>query len=444
MFQTYHKPLFENNNALKLGKIHCIILVAYNAFEEKAIVQKDEKEKEFNPTPLEFTAFGKETAGNFIKWWVRKHTGMLGEINRKITEVKYSLDRLKRDSEKLAENSSASTYEELIDELCDFVEKHNKDIDALHRFVLWLKGLDELSPCVLFNHPPWSITQLSERYLKIEQCNDTAIQRCVETVLGLKLHDMPTLATIRNEMESEWAESVDPEFRGSSPITFKAAFHRASRKILNEFALYFLKIRDSVHLIRSEIDSFLKEDILYNKEFMKLFISKAVHAYKSECVLWDFKKTISAWYNTENKKLKVDFACNVASFANSKGGLIIIGITDNGEICGVKECKRRIRQSRSILERYLDSDLKIDLIDIYTMPVPNGMGNLVNCLIIKIPQSKDVVGVKGINDKEYLFPVREDDGIKYCSFRQVSKMKENVLEDNFLFAKNIAEFVYYH
>jgi len=327
----------------------------------------------------------------------------------------------------------------LIDELGDFIEERDREIDILHSFVLWLNGLDELSPCVLFTHPPWSTTQLSERCFRVEKCDEAQIQRSMETVFGLRLHGMPTLAMVRSEMESEWAESVDPEYQGSSPITFQKAFSRASRKILNEFALYFSKIRDSVELVRSELDSFSRGEILRNEEFLNLFIAKVLPKHRLECDLWDFKRTIGAWHNTRLEELKVDFACNVAAFANSRGGLIIIGISDDRETLGVEECEIRIQQSRSILERYLD---RSELIGISSMPIQDNRGNTVNCVIIRIPQSKDPVGVSDTSGMKYLFPVRMDDGIRYRSPRQVSEMKEDIGEDNFAFAGDMASFVY--
>ena len=187
--------------------------------------------------------------------------------------------------------------------------------------------MDDFAPSILFSCPPWRTSDNSERFLKIEgNPTDVQLNIAVRIVFGLWSNG-PTLAQIRNEMESDYANSVDPEDYRSYMITDKMAFHRASKKILQEFRTYFHAIRESVDLIKSEINSFLKEGVLKNEQFLRLFILKAIPKFAPECELWDFKETIDAWHNTSVEKLKADFGYNVASYANNKGGLIIIGIT---------------------------------------------------------------------------------------------------------------------
>jgi len=441
-FQDHHKILFASTSVSKLGKIHCVLLAADNLLEKKSRAEKTESSEEFDLTPLKLTLFGRETAGNFINWWVRKNVSKLGEIKTRIEGIIPHFTELKRSSLKLEEKSSANSYQELIIELRNFAEQHIKEIDEIYSFVLWLHGLDELAPCVLFTHPPWSTSQLSVRHFKVKtKCNEIQEHRAIEIVFGLWSNG-PTLAKIRNEMEYEWAESVDPENRITCPITFQKAFRRASKKILNEFTTYFEKVRDSVELIQSELLSFSREEILGNEEFLRLFIQRVLPIHRLESSLWDFKKTVPAWHNPSCQRLKLDFACNVASFANFKGGLLIIGISDNREILGVSDTERRIRQSRSIMETYFAKPL--ESIDIFSLPIKDTNGNLVNCIVVKTPQTKKVIEVKESPDgRKYLFPVRRDDGIEYKSYKQIEDMKRNVADDNFNFAKEIVNLVYY-
>jgi hypothetical protein len=440
--ESYHESLFKSEPASRLGQIHCIILVADNIYEKKAKVQQIRKNEEFDLSPVELTPFGEETAGNLIKWWIRKKVGLLGQIRERTQAIKPCLDKLKRESLTLNQTLSVSKYKDLVDALRNFVEQHHADIDALYDFVSWLSKLDEIGPCVLFTHPPWSTTQLSDRYLKVEHCGEAQVQKSTEIVFGLRSSGMLTLAQVRNDIESDWADSVDPEYASPSPITCETAFPQASRKILNEFTLYFQKIRDSVELVLSELLSFSKEEILKNEEFLKLFISKAMPKHRVECELWDFKETIPAWHATKNEELKSDFACNVASYANSKGGLLLIGIDKHRKVIGVDKIETRIQQSRSILENFL-ADFPAST-EIFSLPTKDENGKIVNCIIIKIPQTKDVVGVRetlgGVN---YKYPVRTDDGIMYKSHKEVANMKKDIPEDNFLFSKDISDFVYF-
>lgn len=439
-FKSCHESLVNTEQASKLGQIHCVILFADNIYEKMVRVQKKEKIGEFDFSPVKLTLFGEETLGHFINWWVRKKVGLIGQITKKIQEIMPFLNNLKRESLKLSQSSSAKKYEGLINELEVFIKEHDGDIEAFYHFVLWLKELDELGPCILFTHPPWSTTQLSDRYIKVENCNETQIRLCTEIVSGIWWHGMPTLAYVRNDMESDWADHADPEYTGPSPITYEAAFPQASKKITYEFALYFQKIRDSVELVQSELLSFSKEEILTNEEFLKLLISKILPKYRLENELWDLKETFSAWHNENSEEGKLDFACNVASYANSKGGLIIIGIDDKKrEIKGVSEPEIRIRQSRSILDRFLEPLPK--RIEIISLPINDNDGKMVNCIIAKIPQTKDVIEVKEIISEGRKVPVRQDDGIRYKSYKEVLETKRTILEDNFVFAKDLSNLV---
>lgn len=89
-FASYHEPLFKSEQALRLGRIHCAILVADNAYEKRAKVQKTEKNGEFDFSPIELTSFGEETLGHFVKWWVRKKVNLLDRIAKNTRSIALS------------------------------------------------------------------------------------------------------------------------------------------------------------------------------------------------------------------------------------------------------------------------------------------------------------------------------------------------------------------
>jgi hypothetical protein len=274
----------------------------------------------------------------------------------------------------------------------------------------------------------------------LNECNETRIKRCTEIVTGLWWHGKPTLSYVRDDIESDWAESNE-EYQGPSPITYETALRQANNKILGEFALYFLKIRDSVDLIRSELLSFSKDDLLTNSEFLRLFISRILLKYALETKLWDLKEIFSAWRNEKEDKLKIDLACNVAAYANSNGGVLVIGIDDKKrQVIGVRDPEVRIRQTRSILERFLEPLPKT--FEIFGLPIQDKDGNAVNCIVITIPQTKDVIEVKEVTSPGTLKPVREDDGIKYKSYKEVANSKRGISNENYLFMRELLDTVY--
>ena len=141
--------------------------------------------------------------------------------------------------------------------------------------------------------------------------------------------------------------------------------------------------------------------------------------------------------------LKRTFACDVASFANSKGGMLIIGISDDREIIGVEQTTTRINQSKRFLDSCLDKS--IDGIEILSVPIMrnNETQSIGDCLIIIIPQTKDVIGVKNdINGLSYRYPIRVNDGVEFKTYNEISVLKEGIVEDNYTYAQELVEFTY--
>jgi len=434
--------LLKSENAIKLGKIHCVILAADTRFMEAAGIIDKESPVVFEFRPVTLTPFGHEASGHFIQWWVIKNANMLGDVSTKISAVYDSIVKLKRSSEELSVKSSATTYDELLTELRNFADSYAKEITQFESFVLNLNNLNFFAPSLLFSCPPWSTSDHQERFFKIkEKPSDSQMAICTRAVFGLWSSGRIVLDKIRSDMESEYADSVDPEDYSSYGVTYQSAFPRAAKKILQEFRTYFQEIREFVDLLSSEISSFLNDGALNNEVFLRSFIAKAIPRFRPECELWDFKETIAAWHNTSDDRLKSDFACNLAAFANHKGGLIIIGIDDkNRKIVGLDKVETRIQQSRSILESFLDNQVSFEM---FTVVLQNDEGKNVNCIVLKIPRTNAVIGVKETaGGASYKYPVRTDDGIKYRSYQEVAKTKEGI-KDNFAFSKKIAEFTYF-
>jgi hypothetical protein len=439
---TSDEILLKSENATKLGRIHCIILAADTQFMEEAGIIDKEPPVVFEFRPVTLTAFGREASGHFIKWWVKKNAIELGDVSAKIKAAYDSLVNLKRRSEELSVKSSATTYDELLTELRDFADSHSKDIAQFESFVINLNGMNYFAPSLLFSCPPWSTSDHSERFFRIEgKLTDSQVAMGTRAVFGLWSNGRLVLDKTRSDMECEYADSVDPEDNRSYGITYQEAFPRAAKKILQEFRTYFQEIRESIDLLSSEISSFLNDGALNNEVFLRLFIAKAIPRFRPECELWDFKETIAAWHNASDDRLKSDFACNVAAFANHKGGLIIIGIDDkNRKIVGLDKVETRIQQSRSILESFLDNQVSVEM---FTIVLQNDEGKNVNCIILKIPQTAAVIGVKETaGGASYKYPVRTDDGIKYRRHKEVAETKKET-KDNFAFSREIAEFTYF-
>jgi len=60
-----------------------------------------------------------------------------------------------------------------------------------------------------------------------------------------------------------------------------------------------------------------------------------------ETQLWDFKETLEMWHakHKEKEEAEVKFGEQIAAFANTNGGVLIIGITDKPprKVIGVQD-----------------------------------------------------------------------------------------------------------
>jgi hypothetical protein len=95
--------------------------------------------------------------------------------------------------------------------------------------------------------------------------------------------------------------------------------------------------------------------------FWRRFVNKAVSPGKVETQLWDFKETLSLWHaanGPEKEKAKVAFAEDVASFANARGGVLVVGVSDKRQIVGISDdphqTEQRLKFAADALEKHLE------------------------------------------------------------------------------------------
>ncbi len=334
--------------------------------------------------------------------------------------------------------------------MLNFIEKKKDAINNFYAFVAWLKQMDELAPNIIFSHPVWSRSELSSRSFGIRKEEDAqALHLCIELVLGLSkinhlVGPIPILASEYSDQASEWADSVDPEEWGNRPcpISFQTVFPQASKRILKEFATYFQKIRNSAESVLEEISALNREELLTNDVFLNLFLTKALPTHVQENKLWDFKETYAAWHNSKPEELKVTLANDVAAFANKRGGLILVGFSNQREIVGLSDIEAKILQTQGILKSYCTTGY--ESISFYPLKLTRKDGKPVVCLVIIIPQTKDVIDVKkSLGGIEFACPIRLSAGTGFTNHAEVGKTKTGLTENNLNFAKDLADFVYF-
>lgn len=172
-----HEILFSSEVALTLGKAHYLILEADTTLDDRTIIRDDAKApfSRITSTPL-----GSEIHGDFVKWFLRKHIDNIGNLKLRVEEILPALTELKHLSENAIGESTAESYQQFMEELKALIETKKTEVDKFYEFVVWLKQIDELSPCLLFSHPTWSCSELSSRSFTIRKENvDSLVRLCV-------------------------------------------------------------------------------------------------------------------------------------------------------------------------------------------------------------------------------------------------------------------------
>ena len=387
-----HEILFDGSS-LQMGKIHWYILRASNEMYERQYVEKGETRVS--------TAFAKEVAQDETHWWVFKKETDIDEFQKKTHNLLEQVQKLKEDSLSIKNKFVPESYDELVYNLKEFASQHSVEINALYDYVVWLFNRDVLAPSILFSYRVWGSTRRSVRIIRVignsPEQDENNVKTCIEIIFGLRDRMCWSIYTIYNDMASDIADSYDPEDRPSSiSVDKRALLTRTSYHVLGEFAAYFEFIRQSLRNIMLEVDQYMTEArLLYDESFWIRFTLKAMADGRVETQLWDFKNTLEMWHCASEKKIaaEIEFAEDVAGFANANGGLLIIGISDKlpRKIIGITNIEEKINSINPILSRYVQNNMPLHLQQIR---LKDENGKDCDCLIIVVAQTKNVIEVK--------------------------------------------------
>ena len=180
--------------------------------------------------------------------------------------------------------------------------------------------------------------------------------------------------------------------------------------------------------------------IFYNNDFWNRFVHKTID--KLEDQLWDFKKTLDWWHpDCKDKKQKqIDFSEKVASFANSDGGIILIGITNKKPriVVGVEKPEEKMKTVSRTLTRLTNLKLSDFLLRSISIKSSDGISN--ECFLLAIAQTTNYIEVKGVNGR-LSYPIRKGSELILVNIETIIKNKENVNRNNYNFFYKIAEFI---
>ncbi len=441
-----HDVLFSDTT-LKLGEIHWILLKSSSVMDATRWTTRRGPIGQIQ----ESTNFGKEVGIDEIHWWVFEQETDVDELLAQTQLTLESVQVLKDAAGKL-KNDEPKSYRQLLRTLKEFAEQHSDEIDIFHWYVNWLMRRDVMAPRILFTYRVWGSTRMSDREINVEDQDNphsdlSKLRALTEIVLGVR--DRLWLVYDKVQMEIGFAifDSLDPEELAANepiPIPEKPLIRRTAYAVYENCVTYFTEIRDSLRNILLDIDKFQEQRALFESDqFWREFIIAAMSTKTCESQLWDFKETLTIWHvknDPAKREAKVRFAEDIAGFANTTGGVLIVGVNDKRQIVGVgsgRELERNLKVAADVIARFIEYDRDIVL---FRQIVLADQGKEKICVIIVVSQACSAVAVSN-GDGQYTYPVRRETGISREGRNNVPVGKLHLESDNRDFMHQLRQFI---
>jgi len=426
-----NQPL--NDIVLSLGKIHWILMSA--SLLVQAEIDREKPGRVINiPTR---TYSPKKFGGDPISWWVFEQEHDIPTL-RKETESTLELAQKLQKSATTFAKVDYQTLEELREEYIDFLKKHQNEIQGILMYVEWLQGKNRFAPSILYNYRTWGTTRMAMRNISADPAgldNLDAIRKCSDLVLGLAIRNI----SVRDWIVQDLEHKIPEEKIQTKAVSFS----------LSQFTEYFKHLRDSLRNVLVEIERREeKERLVTSDDFWRQFIDIASSSTKTEQKYWDFKQTLDMWQKKdkrEKSEKERKFAEIVAGFANNKGGVIVIGVSDASprQIIGLGDdthpLENNMKYTSQVLGKYIAYDG--DYFHLQQVNVPDHASRKQLCLVIVIKQTRETLGVTELNDGNITYPFREETGIARKEKEAIQKIKHGIKNDNYDFLTVLQQFV---
>ena len=209
----------------------------------------------------------------------------------------------------------------------------------------------------------------------------------------------------------------------------------ACKRVLQQFADYFEKVRDSIRTIRDTTEVAIRTgNQRKDPVFWTRFIMDRLASNSAEDQFFDFKENLSIWAPQAKNKEAVaeEFAQDIASFANSNGGALIIGVSDSPprKVSGISPNEDQKNRIAEILERI--TNIPFPLLEVSFIRITEGEYKGKTIAVIVVPQTRGVIAVK-LKNGAYVYPMRGLQGKIRTDSEGIKEAKKSVSADNFDF-----------
>jgi hypothetical protein len=410
--QDEYETLTSQPALRALGEAHLHIIRA----ERKMNAQLHEHSTtEHGFTTTHWTDFGRMVANDEISWWVREQLDSLDLLKAKAADALDALQKLLNDAKKFQSRKAPGTYLGLVESVCTLCTSDADQIETLLSFVKWLEQCDERGPCILYTYKVWGSTRMAERMFHEppDLTDEQQLQFCTEWAAGLRTRHWTTRQHVIMDVSAEIADSIDPEtYSGPIIVSYESVSHKVAYAVADRLVTYFELLRNSCRDLQIEIGKAEQVlGLLDDEAFWKTFITAVVKSNRTEDTWWDLKQTLEMWHaNQPAKRLKeLDFCELVAAFANTEGGIFIIGVSDVAprQITGLSDVENKVKY---IYKAFLSStNLSEAAFRIREVHLPDDSGIVRVCLIVGVAKTPIAIFVKDDAGK-LSYPIRQGPG----------------------------------
>ena len=422
-----YEEMLSQTPLRQLGEAHLRII---RSAQKMNAALREETQDEHGFISYHWTDFDKLVAGDEIAWWVRERIASLDVLEARAVETREAFQRLLEDAKVLQSKDAPATYLGLVESVCRVCNSNAKAIGTFLEFVKWLEESDDLGPSILFTYKVWGSTRLAEREFHDDPALGEEEQLCISTewAAGLRTGGQATLDQVTRDVSGEIADSIDPEtYSGPIYVTYERISHRVASAVTSNLVTYFELLRNSCRDLEIEIAKAEKLVALFDSEaFWRAFVDAVVKTNRTEELWWDVKQSLEMWHTTGNvKRLKEqDFCERVAAFANTEGGVLVIGVTDAPprKILGVQDPENRIKHIYSSILSH--SDLTPPALKVKEVLLVDDAGVSRACLVIGVAKAPTIVSVKDEAGK-LSYPIRNGPGIVLSSPNTIGLSKQH-------------------
>ena len=402
----------------------------------------------------EGTEFAQEVGRDEIDWWINRKEIDIPEFAKQVAATLRSAQALKEAALRL-KKLDVETYDEVIAAFQRFAAQHLEQVGVLYEFARWLYERDALAPSILFTYKVWGSTRRGDRMSPLTEIANSpddetleVMQKLTESAWGFTSAGLSRYVRAELEIGYEMYEaSLGDGQKPSDDMYVPEArvVRRAAREITDECSVFFEFLRNSLRDIERELKfRHSREARLTSDRFWKNVITKARKSPKAESMLWDFKETLSFWHITDpnaKRRAKQELAKDVASFANSEGGCLIVGVTDDRRVVGVANDPRDIENRLNDTYKALDEHFSYprSICRVQQVAVADNDGNERLCFVITVARACEPAAAQD-GSGAWIYPVRQGSGTVRADRLKLHNARIHDKNDRFTFLDELEQF----